>query len=237
MRIVSIHNLKSSFGSKNSPIESFNIKTPKGTLFVREYKLNDFRDSNKIQKLAQLSVDNLVEGSTDPQWEQMVGSRDRTEYLDQVDQFTHYYKKLFRSDDGNTTFLVAKDIKNRPRAAIVMSHFDEIEDLDDAHTGYIETLVVDKKYRGLNVGKVFVEKAEKTANGVFTDIFIEAFNRAKPFYENNGFTELDMINLKIKSVAEKIMEYRDDVPKFVTLMSKPIDENAERWFERLFKRL
>lgn len=234
---VCILNINPNFGSSNNPVQPFTIKTSQGKLYVKELKAEDCSKNKTMYKVSKMMVDNFAEGSNDPEWRKFLEPQNQKLYLNQIKLMIKANKEIFMLDDGNTTFLVARNKKGAPRAGLILCGFKDIKGVEDPLTGYLDTLVVDKAYRGNNVGKTLLQRAEKNAKGVFTDIYLEAYNRAVPFYESLGYKKLDLMNLKFTKIIKKIMLERDDCPKFVTLMSKAIDDKAMRWLDRIFKRL
>lgn len=222
-----------SFGSRNNPIKPFTIQTPLGKLSVAELKASDIRQQKPKDELAKLIIDNFMEGSTDPNWNGYK-VKDSPNYNKQVKAFGDYCADLFEKDTGDLTFLVAKNENTEMKAAYVLKPFDEIKGLEDVKTGHIDMFVVDKNYRGANVGATIFKKSLKTARATFTDILLEGYRRAVPFYEGLGFKKLNTKNPAIKAASDLIEKTRTDSPTHVKLMSKPIKRASERWWQRAF---
>jgi len=231
-------NQKIAFGSDNHPIDPFEINTSQGKLFVKEFKFQEINRSKKdVCAMSKMFVDNSIDGSIDPNWKRLAEPACKKKYDSQVVKCMNFIRELLKNDDGNSTVLLARDSQNSIKAGLIANSFDEFEGKIDSKTLYLDSLAVDSKYRHNNVGTILLNKPIESSKGAFTDAVLTAYNKAKPMYEKLGFQELDLTNPKIRAISEVMEEINPEIPKYVTVMSKPLTENTSRWWQRVFKQL
>ncbi len=234
MIVSTSQKFNNSFGSRNIPIMPFEIKTPKGKLFVQEMSLGDFKNNGDFQELSKFFIDNFIDGSTDPGWKWYLNPKHESGYKNRIKRFSIFCKELFKNDDGNTTFLVAKDKQNKIKAGAISCTCDELPPfVNNSNIFYLDSLAVDKKYRNNGVGKTLLEKTLTTSKG-YTDAVLTGYNKAVPLYKKLGFKNLQEIgfqNKDVKKIWDIVREDRDDIPRHTQLMTKVLDEKASRWWE------
>lgn len=228
---------KACFGSKNKPIEPFEIDTKQGKLFIREMNADNYFPKEDANNLVRLFIDNFIEGSGSPRWKKYNKPANKEKYETLIKKFTGYVKHLMVNDDGNTTILVAKDSKNNIKAGIISMSCKEISGLEDNKTFYLDALAVDRQYRNNNVATTLINQALETAKGIFSDVVLIGENKAVPLYAKLGFTRPDTTNSKINTVVEKIQKSSTDVPRYRKLMHKVINPEENRWWERAFSKI
>lgn len=239
IKVHRINNTKSKtyFGSKNRPIKSFNIDTPKGKITVSEMKTQGTYSEEEIHSISKFFIDNYIEGSTNPAWKSYTKPANKDRYNRRVLRFSDFLKNVLKKDDGNTTILIGKDNENKIRAGIVGFSFNEVEGLEDPKTYYFDSMCVDKQYRGNNIGTILMKKTFKTTEGIFTDALLTGYNRAVPLYSRLGFTRPDTNNPEIKAVMNKVVGDRSDIPKYTKFMHKVLNSKETRWWERAFLKI
>lgn len=231
MNINKISNNQVQFSSRNYPIAPFTIQTSSDPLFVEELSKADYH------KAADFSFNCGLEAF--PDWAEDWKNSTVKEKIARVKNGEKLYIEIMNKKDGNSTVLVGKDPKNDIKALFSMQNFDEFrwlkEKFKDVKTGFVEECMIDAKYRGQGIGKVIFDKILKSADGHFTDIFLEADNNAINFYTRAGFSPLDTSNPLIKKISDYILMHRKD-RDLITLMSKSLDQ-SNPWWARIAKHL
>lgn len=225
------------FGSKNKPVEAFEIDTKQGKLFVREMNADNSFPKEEANNLVKMFIDNFIDGSGSPRWKKYNHPANKEKYETLIQKYTGYIKHLLVNDDGNTTILVAKDSKNNIKAGIISMSYKEVRGLEDNKTFYLDALAVDRQYRNNNVATTLINKALETAKGIFSDFILIGENKAVPLYAKLGFTRPDTTNAKINTVVEKIQKSSADVPRYRKLMHKVLNPEETRWWERAFLKI
>lgn len=236
MKILSVYNYQAqsngkkqflNFNSKNYPIKSFVVQTKKGPIFVEELSEID------KYKAAAFSLGYELE-TFPPAIKNLKSIRDKKE---KIRYFESIHRRILNKEDGNSTILIGKDSKKRIVALVSMHNFDEFarleEEFMDTRTGYIEECILNAKYRGEGLGTVMLNEILKTADNHFTDIFLEANNRAVTFYTRAGFKPFNISNSIIRKVSDYILNNRGD-RDLITLMSKSLDY-LNPWWERIIR--
>jgi len=218
-----------SFGSKNHPIEPFVIKTKKGPLFVEELSEND------IPKAAKFEMDFYEKEF--PIWGVSTKNKSKAEIKRFLSYLAIRQKSVLSNKEGNGTVLVAKNFWGQVKALFQVEHFCALQSFmgKDEKTAHVETCFIDGKYRSQGIGKILFEKLLETTKGRFTDIYLEAENKAVSFYKRAGFEPLDTSNPALKKISDCVLTHRPDRDE-ITLMSKTLDP-ANPWWKRVAKQL
>lgn len=216
-----------------SVIKPFEINTSRGNLFFKELKPKDSKSTNQVHNLAKFLINNFIDSSIDPDWNELQNLANKDYYKNVIEDYETFIKAILKNNYGKSTILVAKDTKKHIKASIITFEFNEFKGIEDPKTLYLHSMAVDKEYRKNNIGKILIDKAIEKDKETFTDVFLTAYNNALPFYKKLGFEQLDTTNPKIKIISDKIQETRTDFPQYVTFMSKTLDKNATRWWERI----
>lgn len=234
---INIKQNQTCFGSKNKPVEPFEINTKQGKLFVKEMNADNYFPKEDASNLVKLFIDNFIDGSTSPRWRKYKNPANKEKYETLIQKYTGYIKHLLVNDDGNTTILMAKDSKNNIKAGIISMNYNEIRGLEDKKTFYLDALAVDRQYRNNNVATTLINQALETAKNIFSDVVLIGENKAVPLYTKLGFTRPDTTNAKINAVVEKIQKSCADVPRYRKLMHKVLNPQETRWWERAFLKI
>lgn len=217
------------FKSKNCPIEPFVIQTKLGPLKVEELSKKELKKASDFNFHINLEVF--------PDWQQSynIANAEQRNYWMQLNEKKHAY--ILNKGGDNSTILVAKDAENNFKAFFSLVKFDEFKDskVIDVTTGHLDECLIDAKYRGQGIGKIILDKLLTTADGHFTDVVAESFNKALGFYKRAGFKELDPSNPAIKKISDFILSGRQD-RDLITLISKPIDA-SNPWWKRVAKQI
>ena len=230
-----------SFGSLNSPIKNFRINTPMGRLYVQEIRLKE-KSIDFAYKISKFFNDNFIDGSTDPLWKKYLKPEKALQYHGKNQRYANYLKNLFKNDDGNTTILLARDGKNDIKAAILTLSYNETPTLKDSKLFNMEALAVDKAYRNQHIGQRLIEKVlesarktvnKKTGTPQFSDAIMTGYEKAVPLYKKLGFRELEQDTYKKRLFYKELTKERDDIPQYVKLLYMPLDNTAQRFYERV----
>ncbi len=228
-----------SFGSKNNPVENFQIKTNKGTLYVKEFTKKNADNDESLYELAKFFTDSFIYNTKDPSLTKYKDPLNFQKYLDLLKRITKYYKQMFDEDDGNLTILEARNSIGELCGAVVTQTFKDYSGLADSKTCYVDSVAVKDSYRRQHVGQILMDKAINCSKGVYTDIFLASDNMAVPFQLKNGYRIMNYENKEEKFVIDKINRFRGDYPEYITFMDKKIDgcENTEPWYKRIYQKL
>lgn len=227
-----IHSQKPTFGSRFCPVYNFRLNTPKGELLLREVRLKEksIHLSNKISKFFN---DNFIDGSIDPLWKEYALAQKQKVYKEKNVRFANYLRDVFKFDDGHTTLLVAFDKKNRIKAAVMGMTFNDSKVFKDARLYSIDALAVDKSFRGFGIGKLLLDKVLWCVEKSHTDVVLTGYEKAIPFYKKNGFVIFNPDNKKKQAFYEEIKRDRDDIPRYTKVLTKPLDLEKDRFYERI----
>ncbi|MCI1273858.1 MAG: GNAT family N-acetyltransferase [Clostridiaceae bacterium] len=227
MEITKIH--QQSFTSLANPIKPYKIETKLGILDVHEVTKEELQQHNFIRNITNFFSNNFASSSEDPCW-LMLKREPKSERSKQLQSYLRkYWRSKIKSNDKNTTLLLAKNKDNKLCGACLSFGYDEVPTAKDT-TCYIDSIVVSKKYRGYNVGKSLLEKTLESAQKSFNDVFLTGEKTALGFYKKLGFTKLNVQSKSQKNVIDFIAEDRSDYPYFVSLLTKPLNKFKPRWY-------
>lgn len=222
-----------SFGSRNNPIAPFTIKTKLGKLNVREFNLNDKNIDKEIMNSADLFVYNFATNTKDPTYA-CLPYLPKQVYNDVVSSFARVIKDTLKADDGNVTYLIAKNKLGKTQACCMTSSLNEFGNVTDMNSLYVSNVAVNKKYRNNNVGSTMINKIIEASGKRFSDLVLIADNCAIPAYKKRWNLEIFEPQNEIQQkVLDVMKENHDDYPKYVTFMHKPLDIKQPRWWEKL----
>ena len=139
---------------------------------------------------------------------------------------------MVKKDDGNLSIVVARNSKRKICGGIVTRGFSELPQAKMT-TLYVDNLAVDRKYRGSGLAKTLTDLCLNSANEKYTDAFVVSSNRAIGFYEKLNFKILNALNENENRVINFMKSMRFDVDMYVTPMSKVLNGNEPRWYDRL----
>ena len=234
---ISSENYSISFSSKNNPIPPFKIMTSKGVLFVKEFTEKDAVYDEKLKELTKFFSDNFINNTKDPSLIQYKNPQNYNKYVELIDRIKKYYKQMFVEDDGNLTFLEARNSVGELAGAVVTNTFRDISGLFDNKTCYVDSVAVRKDYRKNHVATNLMDRAIGCSKGIYTDVFLASDNIAVPFQLKNGYRIMDYNNEPERFVIDKINKFRGDFPDYITFMDKRLDESAEPWYLRIYNKL
>lgn len=228
------NNTSLNFKSLNNPVKPFKVQTSEGEISFKEINYNKKPRKPLLKEVSTFFLDNFAATSSHPYWEKCRkgGEQfDEDEYDFFIECDMDNYKKTLENPD--TTVLLGRDKGHKLVSAVFAHPLEETPIINDDNTLYIDSIAVDKKYRGNNVGKKVLENVIESTKNRYTDTFLVAYNESVPFYEKDGFKKLDSNDKNQKAVIENLAETRKDFPQYASFMTKPIDEIQSRWYDRL----
>lgn len=205
------------FSSKNCPIEPFVIQTSNGPLYCEELQKSD------INKAAKFSYRTSI--NEFPSWKKEFKT---ATYTDRKNQFLDYindFHKPFK--DNNSTVLIGKNSNSEIKVLFSLFPYKTYW-LKDRSLAHLEECMIAPEYQRKGIGRIFLQKIEKTTIGNFTDILGEAYKKATGFYINNGYNFLDQKNPQMKRASDYIMSIYPE-PNITKLVTKNLDSSNVWW--------
>ena len=219
-----------SYTSKNYPIKPFKIKTDKGVLFCKEIDYDKEYGNSFYRNIGEFFLDNFAATSSHPFWKKCrKPTLDREIYNDYIRDNVVEYRDMTKNPD--TTFLLGRNKWGRIKAAIYTRPFS-MGKAKEPDTLYIDSLAVNKKYRGKHIGKIFMTKVINSSQDRFKDCFLVAYNESVPFYKRLGFKLTDGTPEESRTLKEAAFE-RIDFPEYAQFMEKTLSKNpSKKWYQR-----
>ncbi len=225
---VSNNYSQQNFTSKLCPVRPFRVKTNAGKLYIKEVTKKEVNQKSFINNLAKVLAKNIASNTEDPSWK-IIFKQDREGKL-VIENFKRYLKRRLNTNDDTLTLLVAYDKKKKIQGACMSFGFDDVPTCEKS-VCYIESLGINPKYRGAGVGKLMVEKTLESAKNIFTDAYLASENLALGFYKKLGFKKLNPAYEAQKTIIDFIALDRADYPEYVSLLTKPLQQNKPRWYK------
>ena len=234
MRTSKINN-SISYTSRNCPIKPFQIRTNKGVLYCREVDYNkNYGNRNRFfNKIGTFFLDIFANTSAHPFWKKCrKPTLEKSVYENYIKENAQEYSRMIKSPD--TTFILCKNRWGILKAAIYTRAFS-IAEFKEPNTLYIDSLAVDKSYRGNHIGKKLLNKVINSSKGRFDDVFLVAYKESAPFYKKLGFTNTEASISKSKTM-KRLAKERIDYPDYAEFLEKSISDNStEKWYQRADK--
>lgn len=221
------------FTSRLNPVKPFSIATKLGPLHFSEVNPNEMLKGNFLDTVGDFFCRNFASFTDDPYW-LAYNSKKNKDYI--RNGYIDYLIPKIKYDDGNLTMLIAKDNLGKIRGGSISYSFLEVPGASQ-NTCYIDSLAVDKKFRGYNIGKILVDKTLDINKNTFTDVFLKGEVKATGFYEKLGFTQMSENDIRQKEVVKLIAAQGDGYPDYVHFFTKPLQNDKPRWYEVLSKLL
>lgn len=225
-----------SFTSFNNPIKPFKVMTRHGEVCFREVNYR-FRPHNGFyRKLATFFIDIFADTSSHPFWKSLRKPlSNKPVYEEYINDDMKKYKLSLSNND--TTILIGRDKKKNIVAALYSKQLKESMILRDFETLYLDSIAVDKNYRGDNLGKIMLQKLCESSKNKFTDIFLVAYKEAMGFYQKNGFSFLNIFRPEEQFVISEMAKVRIDYPEYSEFMSKKLNDfEPANWCYRIQRR-
>lgn len=223
------------FTSRLNPISPSIIKTASGKLTLKEAKPSEIENPKFLAKLSEFFSKNFASNTDDPSWLEFnrMKSKDKKDF---INVFIRYLQNIFKQDDGNMTLLVAKDKRNKIQGACLSYGYDIVDETKN-YTLYVDSIAVNKNFRGVNLGKKMLQKTmdANKENSNFTDVFLVGEKRAYGFYKKFGFSKLDTGDTEQNKVAKFIAIDRADYPEYTDFLTYPLKQEQPRWYSKVAK--
>lgn len=223
------------FTSKLNPISPSIVKTKYGKLTLREAKQSELQNPKFLEKLSKFFCKNFASDTCDPSWlAYNTVSKKVREGI--VDSFVRSLKDIFKTDDGNMTLLLAKDKRNKIQGACLSYGYDLVDGSKD-YTLYVDSIAVNKLFRGFKLGKKMLQKTFEANkdNSKFTDVFLVGEKNAHGFYKKLGFSDLKLQNPDQRKVLNFIAIDRADYPEYADFLTLPLKSEQPRWYSKAAK--
>lgn len=222
-----------SYTSKNCPIKPFKIKTSKGMLYCKEVEYNKNYGKSFYSKIGTFFLDIFANTSSHPFWKKCrKPTLEKDVYNGYIKDNIQEYSQMIKSPD--TTFIICKNRWGRIKAAIYTRAFS-IAELNEPKTLYIDSIAVDKNYRGNHIGKKLLNKVLNSSKGRFEDAFLVAYKESAPFYKKLGFTNTEGSISKSRTL-KRLAKERIDYPDYAEFLEKSLSNNStEKWYQRADK--
>ena len=223
------------FTSRLNPIKPFQVETNLGKLNFSEVKRSQLKDANLLDEIADFFCTNFASFTNDPYWLAYRNPRNKN-YLRKG--YVDYMRPKIKYDDGNLTMLTGRDENGVLRAGCLSYSFDQVPHACYT-TCYIDSIAVDKKFRGFGLGKTMLEKTIDINKNTFTDVFLKGEKKAAGFYEKMGFEKMTPENPKQRFTVNVIAEHGDgdSYPDYVHFFTKHIQPDKPLWYEVINKLL
>lgn len=232
MKIIPCSNTQQNnptFGSRMNPVHPFKILTPQGALSIEEVNYNKI-SQKFIKNITEFFCDNFSKDTNDPNWLKYnrFSKREKEDFIDQFKQYYEY--SITDPSEQHVTLLIAKDSNKNIQGACLSFGCDDVPGAK-YNTLYIDSLAVNKKYRGNNIAKIMLEKSIETGRHIFTDVFLTGEKVADGFYKKLGFRDLTPDNPNEAKIINHVAKQRQDYPKYTSFLTKPIQEKRPRWYD------
>ena len=226
---TNVYNNKTSFKSRLNPVPAFKVTTPQGVLSIEEVNYKKLT-SGFLKKITEFFCENFSKDTNDPGW---LRYNDYTK--SEKNEFIGWYKACYEAsikDESNQhlTLLVARDTENNIQGACLSFGCEDVPRAK-YNTLYIDSLAVNKKFRGNNLAKIMLEKSIEAGKYIFTDVFLTGEKVADGFYKKLGFRDLDPQNPAELKVIKHMARQRQDYPKYTSFLTRVIRNDRPRWYE------
>lgn len=225
---------RQNFTSRLKPVKVYKVKTSRGNLTFQEPSLAEIRNNAFLRKLTKFFCDNFASKTEEPGWlAYKNGDNPHIKAAILESCFSQYKSKLL-NPKGDLTLLVAKDRFNNIRGACLAFGYDDVPNAEKS-VYYIDSLAVNPRFRGHNIGKVLLNKTIQSVQNKFSDVFLVGENMALGFYKKLGFEHLNSGVSAQKTVIDFIAQDKFSYPKYVSFLTKPLKQDEQRWYVKTAK--
>ncbi len=224
------------FTSVNHPVKPFLIQTNDNVIKFKEWDYDKLPKKSALKEIAKFFLDNFANQSSHPFWKTCRKGTPtfiKSTYNNYVNFLVLNYKEQLKNPD--TTLMLGRDKNGKISAAILAEPLNLTPIVKDNKTLYIDSIAVDKNYRGNHIGKRLINDVVKSINERYTDVFLVAYNESVPFYKKLGFVSLNNKYYAQRKIIDSLSEERKDYPEYASFLTKPIDNNKPRWFDKFKK--
>lgn len=222
------------FKSFNQPVKPFSIKTKNDEIKFKEIDYTQPQSDEFLDNISEFFLDNFATQTANPEWQ---GVRKNTIGFNQnvydVVKEEIFFKPLQKVlNDPDTTLMVGYNKNNKLVAGIQTQNLNLRPDIEDDKTLYVDSLAVDKQYRGNHIGQTLLNNVIESTENKYSDVFLVGYNESVPFYKKQNFTEVSD-----PKVTENLSDCVSEYPDYMTFLEKPIDKTQSRWTERVSKKI
>lgn len=217
------------FTSRVNPIKVFKVKTSRGNLTFQEPSLAEIRNKAFLKKLAKFFCDNFASNSEEPGWLAYKNGDNPHIAATIFESCLSQYKAKLLNPKGDLTLLVAKDRFNNIRGACLAFGYDDVPNAEKS-VYYIDSLAVNPRFRGYNIGRILLAKTLESVQNKFSDVFLIGENMALGFYKKLGFKHLNSNDAVQKTVIDFVAQDNFCYPKYVSFLTKPLKIHEPRWY-------
>lgn len=218
------------FTSKANPIKAFTIKTKSGPVRVYEPSDNELHSKGLLHSVIDLFCRNFTKDTNDPGWLRFQDPKFSFEFDILRRNFLLDTQARIKRDDGHLTLLVAKDKNNKLCGACLSYGFDCIPSAMKTAM-YVDSIAVEKDFRGNGVAKIMLQKSIEAEKNHFTDVFLLGEKLAEGFYRKLGFKQMNSKSKNQNEIIAWMKLERFDFPKYVSLLTKPLQKQNKRWYD------
>ena len=230
MKVQSVQN-QPYFTSRLNPIKPFQVDTKLGPLSFSEISTKELPKGKLLEEIADFFCTNFASFTKDPYWLAYNNKKNQV-YI--REGYMNYLKPKIKYDDGNMTMLTGRDKDGKLRAACLSYSFGEVPFAWNT-TCYVDSIAVDKKFRGCGLGKIMLDKTIDINKNTFTDVFLKGEVMAAGFYEKMGFNKMTPDDRAQRLVVEKIAEHGDGYPDYIHFFTKHLQPDKPLWYEVINK--
>lgn len=231
---ISNNRFNFTFKSLNNPIKPFVIKGDDDEIKFEEVDYTKPQSEELLDNVSEFFLDNFVKQSTYP--------NDKILRKDTPDFNENSYKTIKKEvmkdplkeslKDADTTLMLGFNKNKELVAGINTLNLNVAPYIQDNKTLYVDSLAVDKKYRGLHIGQTLINKVIESSKDKYTDVFLMSYNKSVPFYEKQNFNKV-----QDTTITETLSSYIPEHPEHMTFMERTINPNESRWTERINKNI
>ena len=221
------------FTSLNNPVKPFKIKTGNDVISFKEINYNKPVKKKLLKEISTFFLDNFANQSAHPYWKfcrKHTSTFDKSIYNDYINCTIKDVKR--RLENPDITILLGRNKKKQLTAAIITEPINIPNVIKDENTLYLDSVAVNKKYRGNHIGETLINKVIDS-NNKYSDMFLVSYSESVPFYKKLGFKPLTPIHSGQARIISSMKEDRIDYPQYADFLTKPLDKKQPRWFNNI----
>jgi len=223
------------FKSKINPIKPYKMNTILGEISISEINIDKEATPNLMHKINKFFCENFSRDTVDTTYTiyQTLSSEEKKLFEEGFLRYIMHTLTNTRLKDY-VTLLVAKDKNNCIQGACLSAPNFYVPDSIDT-TLVIDLMAVNPAYRNIHIAQELLTKTLDVNKNSFTDVFLTGTTFARKFYEKMGFKVLDKTQLAQKAIFDYMQARRHDIPEHVLPMTKVIQKDSPRWYDKMYK--
>lgn len=221
------------FKSLNNPVKPFKVKTGNDVIYFKEINYNKPVKKKVLKEISTFFLDNFANQSSHPYWKfcrKHTNTFDKAIYDDYINSTIKDTKRRLKNPD--TTIMLGRNKKNKLTAAIITEPLNIPNVIKDENTLYLDSVAVNKKYRGNHIGETLINKVIDS-NNKYSDMFLVSYSESVPFYKKLGFKPLTYRHSGQARIIDSMREERIDYPQYADFLTRPLDKKQPRWFNNI----